>query len=860
MSGNSFSQASFMSVNSTVFDSVGSFDFDDYWYFYLPQANEVQITLAPFLSDADVELYDEFENLIDSSFNFGTNEEYIELQLNEGFYYIRVYPYSGDTDYSLDVFATPINTDNAGNSLDSARVISVGSSVSFFDDAVGYADSNDYYRFTLNSSSLFELNLTGLSSDADVELLDSNGNYVDASTLSGSQSENLELSLNAGTYYINIYPYSGDTEYTLEVLAQSQSSTSPDNAGNSISNASPIGVNSSRSDAVGDFDENDYYRLDLSSSGEISLNLTGLSSDIDIELLDDNGDYITSSVNGGSNSETISTRLNAGTYYVHVYPWSGNSNYNLTVTGQSSPPPPNPNQPNQFSSTTGYGFADASAAVARAINQTSFPEVDTFGGANDWNVNMVNAPEVWNQGYTGQGIVVAVLDTGVDRNHPDLFSNIWTNPGEVAGDGIDNDNNGYIDDVYGWNFAENKNNTLDVDGHGTHVSGTIAGLNNGTGVTGIAYNAQIMPVKVLGDNGSGSFEGVARGIYYAVGNGANVINMSLGGSSGNQALQEAINYASNQGVIVVMAAGNESQSQPAFPARYATDDGIAIGAVSNTNNIANFSNRAGSDSSLIYVTNPGVSIYSSLPENRYASFNGTSMATPHVAGIVALMLDANPNLSDAQVREILISTTTNSPTISSFIGAQSLRASVDAKSFNLFSDGTTVTQPNNGGNGGSGDPLDPLSLLDTTFNRFSNRQVAGTYLFATEGESESIRANFGNIFSEDGAAFKVATIPNDDLVRFNRFANLNVPGTYLFATEGESASIRANFGNVFAEEGIAFYAYDANANVGIDYYRLANTQVPGTYLFVNQQEKDSALAQFGGLFVDEGVAFEVASA
>ncbi len=153
---------------------------------------------------------------------------------------------------------------------------------------------------------------------------------------------------------------------------------------------------------------------------------------------------------------------------------------------------------------------------------------------------------------------------------------------------------------------------------------------------------------------------------------------------------------------------------------------------------------------------------------------------------------------------------------------------------------------------------EPLSLLDTTFNRFSNQQVAGTYLFSTEGESVNVRANFRDVFSEDGPAFKVASTPNNTLIQFNRFANTQVSGTYLFASEAESVSIRENFGDVFAEEGIAFYAYDADANVGIDYYRLANTQVDGTYLFVNQQERDSALAQFPSLFRDEGVAFEVA--
>ncbi len=144
--------------------------------------------------------------------------------------------------------------------------------------------------------------------------------------------------------------------------------------------------------------------------------------------------------------------------------------------------------------------------------------------------------------------------------------------------------------------------------------------------------------------------------------------------------------------------------------------------------------------------------------------------------------------------------------------------------------------------------------LDTQLIRFQNSDRPGTFLFATEGESVSIRENFPN-FIEEGPAFKVASQPGDDLIRFNRFQNSAVPGTYLYANETESVSIRQNFTN-FVEEGIAFYAFDANAEIGVDYYRMQNTQQPGTYIFVNQEERDQILANFPQ-FVDEGVAFEV---
>ncbi|MGM3304572.1 S8 family peptidase [Anabaena sp. WFMT] len=310
-----------------------------------------------------------------------------------------------------------------------------------------------------------------------------------------------------------------------------------------------------------------------------------------------------------------------------------------------------------YNSKNGYGLINAGKAVSEAAGESPYPDAPDLGG-NNWGADLVNAPAAWERGHTGQGIVVAVLDTGVDYNHTDLNDNIWTNSKEIAGNGIDDDGNGYIDDIQGWNFNSTNNNVLDDNGHGTHVSGTIAGENNGSGVTGIAYNAKIMAVKVLDENGSGSYSNIAKGIYYAVDNGANVINLSLGGNSGNNTLKSALEYASSKGVIVVMAAGNNSESTPSYPARYADNLGIAVGAVDKNNNLTDFSNRSGSQE-IKYVTAPGQDIYSTVPNNQYATYSGTSMAAPHVAGVVALMLSANPNLTDSQIRDIITRTAEN---------------------------------------------------------------------------------------------------------------------------------------------------------------------------------------------------------
>lgn len=354
---------------------------------------------------------------------------------------------------------------------------------------------------------------------------------------------------------------------------------------------------------------------------------------------------------------------------------------------------------NGYDFSSGYGLINAAAAVGKAIGQSPFADVPDLGG-NNWGADLVKAPEVWAKGYTGQGVVVAVLDTGVDYNHDDLKSNIWTNSNEIADNGKDDDGNGYVDDVYGWNFDSNNNNTLDVEGHGTHVSGTIAGQNNGFGVTGIAYDAKIMPVKVLDDEGRGNRTNIAEGIRYAVDHGANVINLSLGGSSSNDMMQTAIEYASSKGVVVVMAAGNDGGFQPGYPARYADKWGIAVGAVDKNNNMADFSNRAGTNP-LTYVTAPGVDVYSTVAGNQYASYSGTSMATPHVAGVVALMLSANRNLTDAQVRQIVAETAVHSTTTPSFtLPTLSFKDSmtesrIAASSFSItqYQDGSSGSSP-----------------------------------------------------------------------------------------------------------------------------------------------------------------------
>ncbi len=307
-----------------------------------------------------------------------------------------------------------------------------------------------------------------------------------------------------------------------------------------------------------------------------------------------------------------------------------------------------------FSSVYGYGLIDAAAAVAKSIGRSRLNDVSDYNDAN-WGIDAVNAPEAWAKGFTGKNVVVAVVDTGVDFTHSDLDNNLWTNSGEIFGNGIDDDRNGYVDDVIGWDCIDNDNNPMDLNGHGTHVAGTIAAERNQFGNTGVAYDAQIMPIRVLNEAGKGTDQSISEGIYYAANNGADVINLSLGGSY-SDAIAQAVQYATQRGAVVVMASGNEGGAEPSYPAHLATNWGIAVGAIDRYGNMADFSNRAGQDSKMCYVVAPGVDIYSTTPNDDYESMQGTSMAAPHVTGVVALMLSANPDLTPSQVRQIVTQT------------------------------------------------------------------------------------------------------------------------------------------------------------------------------------------------------------
>jgi len=270
----------------------------------------------------------------------------------------------------------------------------------------------------------------------------------------------------------------------------------------------------------------------------------------------------------------------------------------------------------------------------------------------------VGVVPLWEKGVTGsKDIVVAVIDTGVDHTHPDLAENIFVNDKEIPGNGIDDDGNGFVDDVRGYNFNAHTADAKDDHGHGTHCSGTIGGVgNNGVGVAGVNWNVRILPVKFLSASGSGSLEGAVEAINYARKMKVNIMSNSWGGGGFSQTLLDAIKAAKEQGILFVAAAGNESNNNdasPTYPASYEVANVISVAATNNQDQLASFSNYG---ANRVHISAPGVKIWSTFKDGGYTALSGTSMATPHAAGVAALLLSANPSWTYTEMKDRLIRT------------------------------------------------------------------------------------------------------------------------------------------------------------------------------------------------------------
>jgi len=274
-------------------------------------------------------------------------------------------------------------------------------------------------------------------------------------------------------------------------------------------------------------------------------------------------------------------------------------------------------------------------------------------GVNDADIDGF---EAWDTRTSAANVIVAIIDSGTQWSHPDLDGNIWSNSDEIANNGIDDDNNGYVDDVRGWDFYNNDNNPDDADGHGTHTAGTVgAEGNNGMGVAGVAWDVQLMPLRFIGPFGGSTSDAIAA-LNYAVDNGARISNNSWGGGGFSSAMRDAISSAASNNHLFVAASGNDgvnTDSSPHYPSSYTNNNIISVAASDNRDGIASFSNYG---STSVDLGAPGVDIASTWTGNGYVWNSGTSMACPHVAGAAAVLLAHNPSWSYTQLRDRLLST------------------------------------------------------------------------------------------------------------------------------------------------------------------------------------------------------------
>lgn len=277
-----------------------------------------------------------------------------------------------------------------------------------------------------------------------------------------------------------------------------------------------------------------------------------------------------------------------------------------------------------------------------------------------WGLENIEAPGAWTISQGSTDVVVAVIDSGMEATHPDLAPNLWTNPGEIAGNSVDDDGNGFVDDVHGWNFAANNAAIIDNDGHGTHVSGTIGATgNNGQGATGVNWRVRLLPLRC----GDGTFPDSAllNALRYVTALRARgipvvAVNASFGGGGFSGTFRTEVANAGTAGILFVAAAGNDgtnNDTTPQYPASYDLDTIIAVASINQASGLSAFSDFGATS---VDLGAPGTGIYSTLRNGTFGFNSGTSMAAPHVTGAVALVAAANPGLTAGQLRTRILQT------------------------------------------------------------------------------------------------------------------------------------------------------------------------------------------------------------
>lgn len=753
-------ELSFSTPDVSLTGFVGNSDTSDLYRFSLTTAGVFSASISGLTADADIRLIRDANNngIVDAGEEIArsqaaiTTVDSLSRNLDAGTYFFQVYQFTGDTNYQLQVSLTP--PDQAGNSLTDARLVSVGGTPATFTDFVGAQDTNDYYRFNLSTTSNFNLTLTGLEADADVELLNSTGGLIERSLRAGSNDELINRVLDSGTYYVRVYPFSSDTNYRLRLSATTNLSAASDLVAEEFTVSSATGTYTGQ---ISSSNTSDLYQLDLTTTSSLSATLSGLNltspDDADLRLIRDannngivdDGEEVARSNRGVGLSEVINqASLTAGTYYLQVFRFAGASPYTLNI--QTNPFVGGTRFFNgslgadTFSYTQGYSqlvfsgngnvdFGSGSrdlldlstfniaSATFNYANTTSggvvfnpgngsrvFDSVTLTGGSqilfegverirfadqtidvfatgqlpNDplfgqqWNLHMMGVHNAWRFTQGSNNVLIGVQDTGLGTTangaiHPDLRTTTT------------------LTDNYRDDFTQAGSTS-----HGTGVQGIIAATtNNGIGMSGINWNSQVYAIDVLG--GDRNDQSLAQAAQTMINearrlNQRLVINMSLAvpesfGLNYDTALAEVVR--DNPNVLFVIAAGNYGNqgkagiSSPAFLAsRYSNV--MAVGAswgrvgqdgLTRTPGTRISYSQYGQGLTLMgpsehlstrsRLTTSGVQFdYSPATGNGSSNraFDGTSAATPNVTGVASLVWSANPNLTAAQVRQILSET------------------------------------------------------------------------------------------------------------------------------------------------------------------------------------------------------------